>query len=541
MNRISGTLLFFTLLFASVLSTAVGADPDGCNGCEWKKLGTLNFEKTNTIELQNYIFKAVDYDGQGSAALSFYNISTPGDINKTIITKGEYTVVGDLKLYGLRVTNIENVRNGTDVFGLWPCCPRAKIDVWKKINVKKEPVINPPSVTFTLSAKSFRFGDEIGYTIQLKAKNSNVKNLNIVVDPGGMELAKGENNIYYDKIYGDVNSIHDGILKIPMTYVDTFKPRVVWSYTDNNGRVEKTIEAAVTMQPPIKISKYHPEMVCTGQDAVFTISLENTQRVPVKVNIKDALPFGFILRGNASMLEREYELKPGQIESISYTAASKTIGNAVVPTAKAVWKLGSLEGTAEVKNNGTIEVNGPLILIAKNVTLIDDAANNNLRKIDVTINIENRGDAPAYIEIKDAIPAGAKILKGNTTYRGNIEINGVRRINYEMLLSNLSAANLTQIDPDVRIFARKGDSDNTYSNSYIIIRQRGSSGQETQPQSKTIESDVSRNSPIVWPDYTDIKEASDMNYSEPLINEKSNRSIISKILSFFNPIDWWLW
>jgi hypothetical protein len=288
------------------------------------------------------------------------------------------------------------------------------------------------------------------------------------------------------------------------------------------------------MQSPIKISKYHPEMICTGQDAVFTISLENTQSVPVKVQLKDTLPFGFILRGNASlsMLEKKFELNPGQIESISYTAASKTIGTAQVPAAKAVWALGSLEGTVEAGNSRTIEVNGPLILIAKNVTIIIDAADTDLKKFITTIKIQNWGNDPAYVEIKDTIPAGTKILKGNTTYRGTIEINGTRRISYEMLFSmfsNTSITNLTQIDPDVRIFVRKGDDDNTYSNSYIIIRQRNSSGQAAQPQPKTIEPDANRNSPITWPDYTD------MNYtdsSELLITEISNQSIFSKILFF---------
>ncbi len=544
-NRISGAplSLYYILLLASVLvlNTVAGADPAPCfeNGCEWVQLGSLNFEKTATIQLQNYIFKAVDYDGKGSAAVSFYNISTPGDIHQTVVTEGEYNEEGDLKLYGLQVTNIGNVRNGTDVFGLWPCCPRAKINVWKKITVKKEPVVNPPVVTFTLSDKSFRFGDEIGYTIRLNTKNSNVRNLKIIIDPKGLELVKGETNIYYDKIYGDFSSTYNGILRVPMISMDTYKPHVVWSYIDSNdSRVEKVIEAVLTMQSPIKIYKNYPDMVCTGQDAVFTISLENTQSVPVKVQIKDALPFGFILHGNASILETKYELNPGQIESFSYTAASKTIGTAQVPAAKAVWKLGSLEGAVEVGNSRTIEVNGPLIQIEKNVTLIDDAADTDFKKFNITINIRNRGDTSAYIEIKDTIPAGAKILKGNTTYRGAIEINGTRRISYEMLFSNTSITNLTHIDPDVRIFVRKGDDDNTYSNSYIIIRQRNSSGQAAQPQPKTIESNANRNPSVVWPDYTDmnnytgLKEASDLKPSGPLIIEINNQSIISKILNF---------
>lgn len=547
MNRISGTPLYFILLFSSilVLSTIAGADPNSCNGngCGWVHLGTLNFEKTATIQLQDYIFKSVDYDGRGSAAVSFYNTSMPGDILKTVVTEGEYVEEGDLAFFGSQITNTNDILNGTGVFGEWPCCARAKIDVWKKVMV--EPVVNPPTVTFSLSENSFMFGDEIGYTIQLKAKNSNVRNLKIVMDPKGLELVKGETNIYYDKIYGDISSTYDGILGVPMISVDTYKSRVVWSYTDSNGSiVEGIIEAVVTMQSPIQISKDYPDMVCTGQGAVFTISLINTQSVPVNVQLKDALPFGFILSGNASisMLERKYELKPGQIKSFSYTAASKTIGTAQVPAAKAVWTLGSLEGTVEAGNSSTIEVNGPLIEINKNVTLIDDATGTDFKKFNTTINIQNWGNDPAYVEIKDTIPAGAKILKGNTTYKGTIEINGTRQISYDMLFSNASIANLTQIDPDVRIFVRRGDDDNTYANSYIIIRQRDSSGHETQQQPKTIESKVNRNSPFVWtdyidtnytdPNYTGLKDARDLNSSDPLITEINNQSIISTILFF---------
>ncbi|MGB8217409.1 MAG: hypothetical protein WCE94_08915 [Candidatus Methanoperedens sp.] len=527
------------------MSTIAGADPNSCNGCGWVQLGTLNFEKTATIQLQNYIFKAVDYDGRGSAAVSFYNTSTLGDIQKIVVTEGEYNEEGDLTFYGSQITNTNDILNGTAVFGEWPCCARASIDVWKKVMV--EPVVNPPTVTFTLSENTFMFGDKIGYTIHVNANNSNVRNLKIVMDPKGLELVKGETNIYYDKIYGDISSTYEGILRVPMISVDTYKPRVGWSYTDSNGsRVEGIIEAVVTMQSPIQISKDYPQMVCTGQDAVFTISLINTQNVPVNVQLKDALPFGFILSDNASMsmLEKKYELNPGQTESITYTAASKTIGIAQVPAAKAVWTLGSLEGTVEAENSSRIEVNGPLIHVDKNVTLINDTAGTDFKKFNKTINIQNWGNDPAYVEIKDLIPAGAKILKGNTTYKGTIEINGTRRISYEMLFSNTSITNLTQLDPDVRIFVRRGDDHNTYSNSYIIIRQRDSSGPATQKQPETIESNANRSSPIIWPDYTDInltdqnstglKDASDLNSSEPpsLITEINNQSIISKILLF---------
>ncbi len=546
MNRIPGTPLFFILLFASisVLSTIAGADPNSCNGngCEWVQLGTLNFEKTSTIQLQNYIFKSVDYDGRGSAAVSFYNTSSPGDIHKTVVTEGEYNEEGDLEFYGSQITNTNDILNGTGVFGEWPCCPKANIDVWKKVTV--EPVVIPPTVSFSLSENTFMFGDKIGYTIQVNANNSNVKDLKIVMDPKGLELIKGETNIYNDKIYGDTSSTHNGILRVPMISADTYKPRVGWSYTDSNGsRVEGTIEAVVTMQSPIQISKDYPQMVCTGRDAIFAISLINTQSVPVNVQLKDALPFGFILSGNVSMavLEREYELKPGQIESFSYAAASKTIGTAQVPAAKAVWTLGSLEGTVEAANSRTIEVNGPLIQVDKNVTLIGDTADTDFKKFNTTINIQNWGNDPAYVEIRDIIPAGAKILKGNATYKGTIEINGTKRISYEMLFSNTSITNLTQLDPDVRIFVRRGDDDNTFSNSYIIIRQRDHSVSATQPQPKTIVSNANRNSPIIWPDYivnytdpnyTGLKDASDLNTSDPLITELNNQSIISKILSY---------
>ncbi len=550
MNRISGAplFLFFILLFASVLvlSTIAGADPDSCgNGCVWVQLGMLNFGTTTTTQIQNYVFKAVDYDGLGSAVVSFYDISTPGDINLTVVTEGEYVEEGDMAFYGSQITNTNDILNGTAVYGKWPCCARASIDVWQKVMV--EPVVNPPTVTFTLSENSFKFGDEIGYTIQVNASNSNVKDLKIVMNPMGMELVKGETDIYYDKIYGDVSSTYNGILRVPMISADTYKPHAEWSYTYSNGSsVEGIIEAVVTMQSPIQISKDYPDLVCTGQDAVFTISLINTQSIPVNVQLKDALPFGFILSDNDSMsvLEKKYELNPGQTESISYTAASKTIGIAQVPAAKAVWTLGSLEGTVEAENSSRIEVNGPLIHVDKNVTLINDAAGTDFKKFNTTINIQNWGNDPAYVEIKDLIPAGAKILKGNTTYKGTIEINGTRRISYEMLFSNTSITNLTQFDPDVRIFVRRGDDHNTYSNSYIIIRQRDSSGPATQKQPETIESNANRSSPIVWPDYTDInltdqnstglKDASDLNSSEPpsLITEINNQSIISKILLF---------
>jgi hypothetical protein len=550
-NRISGTslFLFFILLFASilVLSTAAGANPDSCNsngnGCEWVQLGTLNFDKTATIQLQNYSFQAVDYDGQGSVALSFYNISTPDDIHETVVTEGEYDEEGELAFYGSQITNTTDILNGTAVYGKWPCCAMASIDVWQKVMV--EPAVNPPTITFTLSENSFMFGDNIGYTIQVNASNSNVKNLKIVMDPMGLELVSGETNIYYDTIYGDITSTYDGILRVHMVSVDTYKPRVEWSYTDSNGiSVEGIIEAVVTMQSPIEISKDYPDLVCTGRNAVFTIRMINTQSVPVNVQLKDALPFGFVLSDNASMsmLEQKYELNPGQVKSFSYTAASKTIGTVQVPAAKAVWTLGSLEGTIEAGNSRTMEVNGPLIQIAKNVTLINAAADTDFKKFNTTINIQNWGNDPAYVEIKDTIPAGAKILKGNTTYRGTIEINGTRRISYEMLFSNTSIANLTQLDPDVGIFVRRGDNDDTYSNSYIIIRQRDSPGHETQPQPKTIESNANRNSPIVWPDYTDINltdpnytglnDASDLKSSEPLKTEINIQSIISKILLF---------
>jgi hypothetical protein len=516
--------------------------------------------KNSQVSMGNYLFKADDYDGKGSIAISYYNTSSPSVVNRTIVTEGEYAEDGDLRFYGKRITNVNNIVNGRDVFGLWPCCPRATINVWQKIWIVPTETVagaSPPNITFSISGSgtntnTLLVGQQIRYAISIRAGDSNIKNLTIVLDPAGLLLLKGETAIRHAEIYSGESQSHDGVFIASI--VGQLNPGIEWSYMDaNNNIVEGAANVPITIQPPITVTKYYPDMVCTGSNASFSFGIVNLQTVSVNVSLTDVLPDGFSSGGFGSF-KKDYqlELAPGEAKTVAYIAEPKVVGLIQVPAAEVSWRLGNFVGTLDT-NGGMIKVYGPLIAVSKTAAVKNNENENSKRNetIGVTVNILNLGDTNAYVEVVDAVPLNLSDgnISGSAVYKGNIEAGGTKNISYEFRLSHNqedgNEVNLSDImdnAPQIKVYASKYDSkypdtEHPYSSAYIF-KKRLNTNLIRKTDAAEISRNTDRNPSIMFNDiYTKQPDTADSR-SAPESKSQSHPSpsILERIRLFLKGI-----
>ncbi len=553
--------LLSLLALAAVLAVPAAAEDDCGGNCQWQELGTLNMNKNYQSIIGNYVFAAYDYDGRGSVVISYYNTSSPNAINETIVTEGEYAESedGNLRFYGVQITNMSNIENGTDVYGVWPCCPKAEITAWQKTWItptETPPSTNPASLTFSVSASAgasndtFLVGENIPYTIGIHAGDSYMKNLTISLDTAGLPLLQGERKIFYAEIYAGNSEEQDGTF---MAYAaGQLNPGIEWSYIDeNNNIIRGTANAAVTIQPPVTVRKYYDDNVCTGKNTTFSIGVANLQTTAsVDVTINDSLPDGFISSGFLA-LQKEYhvEIPPGEVNTIQYIAEPKTTGVVQVPDAEAVWKLGSSEGTMDI-SGGTMKVYGPMIVVSKNAVIKDRGNISGNETISVTVNIFNRGDTAAYVKVTDVLPnaSGMNVI-GSDAYNGYIAAGGAGNASYEFHWNpqdgtGLNLSRIMDTAPQIEVYVSKLDSmypekGHAYSSAYVFEKKISTVPYSVTGLLNQGQTNQNRNPPIVFnniyassvnvPNQHQSMQSSQQRQSQP---QSSPSSLLEKISLF---------
>lgn len=190
-----------------------------------------------------------------------------------------------------------------------------------------------------------------------------------------------------------------------------------WDYSGN--LYHRTITHEFFVNPYISITKkIIGNKSLSGKTVAFTheklkisIELENTNDVPIVVNIKDTVPESFQLL-DTSKLEWEMLIDPHTTNEVTYIVTPTIPGNFTLGKAVAKWKDNL--GTYEVMSVAPeITVNGSYIIADKSVNTGYVMEGEN---ITVTLHVANMGDQEVFVNAYDTLPIEAHLIRGNLVW-----------------------------------------------------------------------------------------------------------------------------
>jgi uncharacterized repeat protein (TIGR01451 family) len=148
------------------------------------------------------------------------------------------------------------------------------------------------------------------------------------------------------------------------------------------------------------------------------IDVENTGIVNLTIELSDNVPQDFELVGDYD-LNWHFDIKPQEKKSYTYSLKAQKPGEFPTDPAIAEWNMQG-ENFNVTSNTPSIIIDGACIIINKTALPEELDIGNN---VTVTLLAINTGNIPATVYMTDHIPAGTRLLDGNTTLRTTLEKN----------------------------------------------------------------------------------------------------------------------
>jgi len=267
---------------------------------------------------------------------------------------------------------------------------------------------------------------------------------------------------------GDIKQLHHSYLRMDRNSLQSFGVTLIVpqliderSFTlsaDAKGKDAKDKEYTasgsyyfkVTPQPDyFHISKSARDRIYLGENDVVNIVVANGGIYDIHdITVEDSLNENFELEENSSLQWNIPLLKPGEDWQTTYTMKPlKTNLNGFdIPEATARFIVNDKPLKAYSEKTNVI-VNGPIIILEKTTDM--DVAYIN-EDVTVTVSINNIGDIPTKIEVKDTLPEGVTLVSGKTSLDPVfLELNEPQEFSY-VIRSNTEGE--IQLSPAIATF-----------------------------------------------------------------------------------------
>jgi len=174
------------------------------------------------------------------------------------------------------------------------------------------------------------------------------------------------------------------------------------------------------------------------------IEVENTGIVNLSIKLSDHVPQDFELVDDQD-LNWHFDLKPHEKKCYSYFLKAQKPGEYPTGPAIAQWNMQG-ENFSVTSNAPWIIIDGACIIINKTALPGEVDIGHN---VTVTLSAINTGNAPATVYVTDHIPAGTRMLDGNTTLGTTLEEKQSCSTTYIITMG--SAGNIILPSPVVEI------------------------------------------------------------------------------------------
>ncbi|UGV41179.1 DUF11 domain-containing protein [Methanococcoides orientis] len=413
-------ILLMVLCVLSVTASAYTIDD-----IEWKSTETTTLHWGHSFEngeakddsYDTYVIKAEDFSSDGFVSLS---LSKDGQI-KDIASLGladswEYRDEEngqDVKLF------IKEIKTNVDQWTGKMEDPTVNIEVYRRgvpdfdIDIKTEKNEYDP--------RSPSNPKEVVTTITVKNKGyAEAQDVEVIVDPAGMELADGDLKTHITTLAKDETSeIIEVDLEVPHLWEETdLDIEVTVRAKDINGDIHEDSEKKeITVMPKAELilTKSIIEELYMDETAYVSVAVRNYGIYSMdSVTIKDTVLSSMELKDSVT-LEKTVSFKPGEtIEVFSYALKPIKPGKYTSPEAVATYTASNDKTYTYESNDPKIEINGPYITLSQKMdkTKVEPGA-----EVKVTVTAKNEGNRDASTRVSSTdFPEGSTFVSGDTSF-----------------------------------------------------------------------------------------------------------------------------
>jgi len=426
-------LALILCLFSVMVIPATIASADEI---QWESGGKAVLYQGDNYTLEEYAVEVADFDKENGMLL--LHLTKNGVIlSKAVLnaTLDEYIYEDEIKI---------NIYNTTDdalshAPTMWEN-PRIHIE----LNIKEKPCIYLDVTTDRTKYKPTDSG--IRVTCKIVNNGAAITDMNMYIDPEGLRVIDGRSTKQVDIPVNSSSTVTTRLRVPSMLRKQAFDIPVTLSWVDINGVARNLSRSTLITVLPIcnlKVTK-------TAGDSIIElyvpvrIEVENTGIVNLSIKLSDHVPQDFELVDDQD-LNWHFDLKPHEKKCYSYFLKAQKPGEYPTGPAIAQWNMHG-ENFSVTSNAPSIIIDGACIIINKTALPGEVDIGDN---VTVTLSAINTGNAPATVYVTDHIPAGTRMLDGNTTLGTTLEEKQSCSTTYIITMG--SAGNIILPSPVVEI------------------------------------------------------------------------------------------
>ena len=418
------------IVLAVVLVSVIllAAHPVSCDDVTWTGKKTHTLDRGDVFSVGAFTVKATDFDGVGSVALEIRRDTEggTGGVVEILLVKGEVWDNNNIRLECADVTDKDDL----DSIGRYPWYPEAKIISW--VADRKTPDL---TLSISLDGSEYRYGDIVSAEI-------------MVENDGDGDLRGGVLNISLDGLYltggGQLRRI--GTINPDDSQLVTVKLRFQAQSVDGviqvmlTGKDEDGVEYRVTgsktvgLKPALVVRKFATPDIYWGETVYVSLSVKNVRNYAVEqVALIDVVPDRFMVKNNLN-LSWTFDLSPDEEKTFYYYLVPDVPGSFTLPAASASCLTQEMAVNGVSSDRPSTVVHGAFMEVVKTVEhdpVIGETVN-------VTVEVTNTGDLPAYISLTDQLPVNTTCVSGRTNFTGFTFMRSqeIERISYVMRIGS---------------------------------------------------------------------------------------------------------
>ncbi|MGP8328839.1 MAG: hypothetical protein ACT6FF_00770 [Methanosarcinaceae archaeon] len=402
-------LVFILCLLAVMVIPAI-AIIASAEEIHWESGGKTVLHKDENYTLDEYAVEVIDFDKDDGTVLLYFE-KNDVFLSKFVLnaTFDEYIYKDEIKI---------NIYNTTDDIlsnapTIWedPC-------IHIELSIKEKPCIYLAVDTDRI--KYYPTDSEIRVTSKIINNGADIDNLYVSITPQELQVI-GEISSDRVDIPNNSSKIVTTRLGIPsLLREQTFDIPVNLNWVDLNGvtqNLSRSTQISVLPICNLKITKTVRDSSMESHVPV-RIDVKNTGIVNLTIELSDHVPQDFELVGDCD-LNWHFDIKPQEKKSYPYYLKAQKPGEFPTEPAIAQWSIQG-EDFNVTSNTPSIMIDGACIIINKTADPGEVDIGDN---VTVTLLAINTGNVPATVYVTDRIPAGTRLLDGNTTLRTTLGKN----------------------------------------------------------------------------------------------------------------------
>ncbi|MFZ3383201.1 MAG: hypothetical protein WA144_04675 [Candidatus Methanoperedens sp.] len=305
---------------------------------------------------------------------------------------------------------------------------------WAKvaISLRGKPKLN---VTVTTEKASYTSSSDQVITAKVDIKNNGdaiAENVDVILNSDGLALRGGNpgqlHQVYLELKKGESKSYEVTFLVPEVAFQKTYNLSADTKCFDvKDLEYRSTGSVSITVSPK---NNYFSVSKAVSKNRIYL-----TDTIMVRLNVanngamdmtdiilNDSINPNFELKSDTSLNWNIPVLKPGEWKDIAYSIKplETNINGFTFPDANAQFKVNNKQYNIS-SNSSTVIVNGPKIIINKT---IDKQIANISDDVTVTVKIQNTGNIPTRIEVKDFVPENLSLVSGSTSLESTfLELN----------------------------------------------------------------------------------------------------------------------